>query len=371
MGSCFSHLFSRLFSPFFARAALPTGEEDVPIDDAGRGDAEEEREEEEREDTASSAGSDDRSHRSHRSDRSHCSDRSASSVLGRGGFSVVYAERADDGTRVAVKRFFSASALRHEAWVLAQLRHPHVPSLLGVRSSSSDADAVDDELVLTYAGSTCLVDWLRHPPPPPPSQRRTPMRGRCDAVLLCVAEALRYLHDEKRIAHMDVKCDNVVVDVRTGSATLVDYNLSQSVDAGPPSRCGSAAYAAPEILTGVRRRGTHAGRGGGGGGGGTQADMWSLGVVAFALLYRRLPFASSDARRCAVYKRFSMLSLLHPSLAATAALRGAYSHPSFLDRPCVTDAHTRVVDACLRVHPESRPRARDVARAARDLLPDT
>ncbi|KAG0083830.1 hypothetical protein BGZ93_009842, partial [Podila epicladia] len=61
---------------------------------------------------------------------------------------------------------------------------------------------------------------------------------------------------------------------------LTDFGLAKVIEQGAPlltTRCGSEDYAAPEIILGQPYDGR-------------QADIWSLGVVLYALLVGFLPF---------------------------------------------------------------------------------
>ncbi|KAL1921205.1 uncharacterized protein VTP21DRAFT_10921 [Calcarisporiella thermophila] len=100
-----------------------------------------------------------------------------------------------------------------------------------------------------------------------------------------VCQAVEYLHREVGVCHRDIKLENVLIDSR-GRVKLADFGLAEflgekaSFVDNPRQEVvlGSLAYTAPEQL-----RATCAVRC-------PLTDVWSLGVVLYALVTGRLPF---------------------------------------------------------------------------------
>ncbi|KAI9915797.1 hypothetical protein PsorP6_008580 [Peronosclerospora sorghi] len=103
--------------------------------------------------------------------------------------------------------------------------------------------------------------------------------------------ALEYCHS-RNIFHRDLKLENVMI-TKTMQVKLIDFGLSEvAVDAKQPLRtvCGTPLYCSPEILL-FNISGGRKGFFGG------PADVWSVGVLIFALLTGCAPFDDSDFQR--------------------------------------------------------------------------
>jgi hypothetical protein len=105
------------------------------------------------------------------------------------------------------------------------------------------------------------------------------------AVVAQVADALRAVHDAG-VVHRDLKPENILY-ASMGVASevkLVDFGMSAfhlpGIDDPLTQPCGTAAYAAPEVLAcdGYDHK----------------ADIWSLGVIAYILLSGSPPFDSDS-----------------------------------------------------------------------------
>ena len=96
-----------------------------------------------------------------------------------------------------------------------------------------------------------------------------------------IISGLSYCH-RFNICHRDLKPDNIFYDAK-GDIKLADFGMAALQPAGHwlNTSCGSPHYAAPEIIYGKRYRGD-------------KADIWSCGIILYAMLTGRLPFDGED-----------------------------------------------------------------------------
>ena len=82
--------------------------------------------------------------------------------------------------------------------------------------------------------------------------------------------------------HRDLKPENLLLDYNH-NIKIVDFGLSNTYKNGESLKtaCGSPCYAAPEMIAGKRYHGI-------------QVDIWSCGVILYALLCGYLPFEDAN-----------------------------------------------------------------------------
>jgi polo-like kinase 1 len=101
--------------------------------------------------------------------------------------------------------------------------------------------------------------------------------------------AIKYMH-QNRIMHRDLKLGNLFLtdkmEVKVG-----DFGLATKIEfVGEKKRtvCGTPNYIAPEVID------SKAGHS-------FEVDIWSFGVITYAMLFGRPPFETSDVKQ--TYKR--------------------------------------------------------------------
>ncbi|KAK0543691.1 hypothetical protein OC846_006326 [Tilletia horrida] len=179
-------------------------------------------------------------------------------------------------TRVAIKQIpkshpssqAAAAALTREIHHHRRLHHPHVIQLYEVLATESSIWMVSE---LCAGGE--LYDYLveRGVLPEAEAQR---LFGQ-----LCLAVA--YIHD-RGIVHRDLKLENVLLDEMC-NVKLGDFGFTREYERRKlmDTFCGTTGYAAPEMLAGKKYTGQ-------------EVDIWSLGIILYALVTGSLPFDDDD-----------------------------------------------------------------------------
>ncbi len=129
--------------------------------------------------------------------------------------------------------------------------------------------------VMDLADNGDLLDYINSKKRLSERTSRTFFRDLVTAVSAC---------HRRSIVHRDIKCENLLLDANY-RVMLSDFGFARTAE--PDLRldtfCGSFAYAAPEIIVGDEYIGT-------------AADIWSMGIVLFAMVCGKLPFKDTDAR---------------------------------------------------------------------------
>ena len=204
-------------------------------------------------------------------------------ALGRGGMGAVYLahERALDRlVAIKVLRTDVADTVEarqrflREARTAAQLTHPNIVPLY----TFGDANGLL-YFVMAYVDGESVQARLQRDGAIGPAEAQRILEG--------VASALDYAHG-LGIVHRDVKPDNILLEAGTDRVVLADFGIARR-DTGDVSLTatgvvvGTPLYMSPEQATGDA---TVDGR----------SDVYSLGLVGYAMLTGRPPFQGANAR---------------------------------------------------------------------------
>lgn len=86
---------------------------------------------------------------------------------------------------------------------------------------------------------------------------------------------LKHLHENENIIHRDLKCENVLID-NNRNIKLIDFGLASDKENLMKTKCGSPYYIAPEVISSDKYD--------------RSVDIWSLGIILYAMLMKTLPF---------------------------------------------------------------------------------
>lgn len=132
------------------------------------------------------------------------------------------------------------------------------------------------------------------------------------------------------IVHRDLKPENLLLDF-DDNIKLIDFGLSNTYKKAETLKtaCGSPCYAAPEMIEGKRYIGT-------------RVDIWSAGVILFAMICGFLPF--EDPNTSNLYKKILSADYHIPSFVSESA-------KDLLNSILNTDPEKRFTIEQIREHP--------------------
>lgn len=234
----------------------------------------------------------------------------------------------ETGAHVAVKIIQKAAfsqrpdlqlKVQREIALMRLVDHPNILKLIDVLESPRHL-----YIILEYAEQGELFDYL--------VSNRYLQEEDAMEFFRQIVSAVEYLH-QLGICHRDLKPENILLDSCT-RVKLADFGFARWVASSlTETSCGSPHYAAPEIIRGHPYDGK-------------AADIWSLGVILYALLAGYLPFDDPSIR-----------NLLNK------VKRGVFQMPPFppefqdLIRKMLTvDVESRITIEGIKAHPAFRNR---------------
>ncbi|KAA8909577.1 kinase-like domain-containing protein [Sphaerosporella brunnea] len=166
--------------------------------------------------------------------------------------------------------------IREEIAILKKLDHENIVNLIEVLDDP-EGDSLYMVLEWCEKGVVMNVDLDKTAKPYPEEQCRLWFR---DMIL-----GIEYLHAQG-IVHRDIKPDNLLLTANE-VLKIVDFGVSEMFEKNVPmmtaKSAGSPAFFPPELC--VAGHGDISG---------TAADIWSMGVTLYCLLFGRLPFSNHN-----------------------------------------------------------------------------
>jgi len=193
--------------------------------------------------------------------------------LGIGSFGKVrLAEHQLTGHKVAVKilnrnrirQLEMDEKVRREIKILKLFYHPHIIRLYEVIYTPTDI-----YMVMEFVPGGELFDFIVS------NGRLSEPRAR--SMFQQLVSGVEYCH-QHMVVHRDLKPENLLLDAEQ-QLRIADFGLSNVMKDGDffKTSCGSPNYAAPEVISGRLYAGP-------------EVDVWSCGVILYALLCGSLPF---------------------------------------------------------------------------------
>ncbi|KAK3091988.1 hypothetical protein FSP39_024284 [Pinctada imbricata] len=236
-------------------------------------------------------------------------------TIGSGGFAKVkLAYHALTGERVAIKIMDKRKLgedlprVKTEIDAMKNLWHQHICKLFQVIETETKF-----YMVLEYCPEGELFDYIVSKDKLSEDEARIFFRQ--------IVSAVAYIHSNG-YAHRDLKPENLLLD-EDQNLKLIDFGLCAKPKGGMDNHlqtcCGSPAYAAPELVSGLEYLGS-------------EADLWSMGILLYALLCGYLPF--DDDRIKNLYEKIQS---------------GKYETPSWLG-----EESKLLISQMLQVNPKHR-----------------
>ncbi|CAH2986346.1 unnamed protein product [Chilo suppressalis] len=166
--------------------------------------------------------------------------------------------------RQKIKSLDVVGKIRREIQNLKLFRHPHIIKLYQVISTPTDIF-----MIMEYVSGGELFDYI--------VKRGKLQEHEARRFFQQIISGVDYCH-RHMIVHRDLKPENLLLD-HNMHVKIADFGLSNMMMDGEFLRtsCGSPNYAAPEVISGKLYAGP-------------EVDVWSCGVILYALLCGTLPF---------------------------------------------------------------------------------
>jgi len=235
--------------------------------------------------------------------------------------------------KAKIKQLGMEEKVQREINILHLCTHPHIIRLYEVIDTPTDIFLVNE-----YVSGGELFDYIVS-------------KGRLSSdearnFFHQIVSGVEYCHFQK-IVHRDLKPENLLLDSNL-NIKIADFGLSNLMRDGDFLRtsCGSPNYAAPEVISGHLYAGP-------------EVDVWSCGVILYALLCGSLPFDDESIPNLFKKIKSGMYSL--PSHLSQLAR-------NLIPRMLEVDPMKRITIPEIRLHPWFQHKLPPYLRHPPDLM---
>ncbi|KEF61281.1 CAMK/CAMKL/GIN4 protein kinase [Exophiala aquamarina CBS 119918] len=178
--------------------------------------------------------------------------------------SMARMDRENNSAAVAAGLRTMPFGIEREVVIMKLIEHPNIINLYDIWENRGEL-----YLVLEYVQGGELFDYV--------SSNGALPEGEAVRLYRQMIAGLSYCH-RFNICHRDLKPENLLLDSHR-NIKLADFGMAALQPDGKwlNTSCGSPHYAAPEVVNGQQYRGD-------------KADIWSTGIILFAMLNGFLPF---------------------------------------------------------------------------------
>ncbi|CAK65757.1 unnamed protein product (macronuclear) [Paramecium tetraurelia] len=239
--------------------------------------------------------------------------------LGKGGFAKCYEATNLENKKVMAAKIIAKSSLtrnRARQKLVSEIKiHKSLQNSNVVQFEHVFEDHENVYILLELCCNQTLNELIKR------RKRLTEIEVQCYVAQMI--NALKYLHNNN-VIHRDLKLGNLFLN-KNMELKLGDFGLATKLEfEGEKKRtiCGTPNYIAPEVLDGKV-------------GHSFEVDVWSLGVIIYAMLIGKPPFETPDVK--STYKKIKM---------------NQYSFP---DQVQISDNAKQLIQKILVLEPNKRP----------------
>ncbi|SMN22965.1 similar to Saccharomyces cerevisiae YMR001C CDC5 Polo-like kinase with multiple functions in mitosis and cytokinesis through substrate phosphorylation [Maudiozyma saulgeensis] len=244
--------------------------------------------------------------------------------LGEGGFARCFQMKDDAGkiyaaktvAKISIKSEKTRKKLLSEIQIHKSMKHTNI-----VQFIDCFEDDVNVYILLEICPNGSLMDLLK--------KRKLLTEPEVRFFTTQICGAIKYMHS-RRVIHRDLKLGNIFFD-KDFNVKVGDFGLAATLGNDRERKytiCGTPNYIAPEVLMGK-----HSGHS-------YEVDIWSVGVMIYALLIGKPPFQSKDVNT--IYERIKCRDFSFPA-----------------EKPISSEAKLLIQDI-LSVDPLERPSIKEI-----------